>query len=329
MSLDALRVANRAMEAYLMRLVQQRDKLKSVARLAEECDSYLVLGLDGPNATAEEVKKAYRELARREHPDKAGVGNKERFQEIQQAYSAVLRHRRGPAAPADPPGAPARPEPRPLGTAAGGEPPTGHPVGQAARDAAEQAQVAQEAAAAAGAMAREAFVLNARAAEARTSQKKSAVRELPGIAFLAAPLLGTCVASLRAISSALACVSKGAEAAVNDYGEWVEYAMAGAGLRERAEVLGETGQACLSSAEQIEKMNESDVALFRKFDPSREERGEPAVHDLRLLSETLARIARVCRCAAEEAVAAACSALAISCSLVVLDRKFSEEKSQD
>lgn len=30
--------------------------------LADECASYLVLGLDGPQATAEEIKKAYRNL---------------------------------------------------------------------------------------------------------------------------------------------------------------------------------------------------------------------------------------------------------------------------
>lgn len=30
--------------------------------LADECASYLVLGLDGPSATAEEIKKAYRNL---------------------------------------------------------------------------------------------------------------------------------------------------------------------------------------------------------------------------------------------------------------------------
>lgn len=94
MSLDALRVQNRAIEEYVMRLVRQRDELKQVTKLAEECDAYFILGLDGPSATEEEVKKAYRNLARKEHPDKAGIGNKRRFQAIQQAYTSVLKGKR-------------------------------------------------------------------------------------------------------------------------------------------------------------------------------------------------------------------------------------------
>ena len=70
-------------ERYVMRLVRQRDELKQVTKLAEdlslcwerselqERDSYYILGLNGPSATEEEVKKAYRNLARKEHPDKA------------------------------------------------------------------------------------------------------------------------------------------------------------------------------------------------------------------------------------------------------------------
>ena len=41
MSLDALRVQNRAIEEYVFRLVRQRDDLKQAAKLAEERDSYL------------------------------------------------------------------------------------------------------------------------------------------------------------------------------------------------------------------------------------------------------------------------------------------------
>ena len=52
-----------------------------------------MLGLGGPGATDDEVKKAYRNLARREHPDKAGHSNKLKFQAIQHAYSSVLKQR--------------------------------------------------------------------------------------------------------------------------------------------------------------------------------------------------------------------------------------------
>merc|ERR1719506_1187400 len=93
MGLDAIRVQNRHIEEYVMRLVRQRDELKNMMKLVEERDSYFILGLDGPEASEEEVKKAYRALARKEHPDKAGIGNKRRFQAIQQAYTSILRQK--------------------------------------------------------------------------------------------------------------------------------------------------------------------------------------------------------------------------------------------
>eukprot|EP00439_Symbiodinium_sp_Y106_P000440 s3673_g1.t1 len=87
MSLETLRAQNRLIEEYVMRLVRQRDELK------QERDSYHILGLHGPSCSEDEVKKAYRNLARKEHPDKAGIGNKRRFQAIQQAYSSILKQR--------------------------------------------------------------------------------------------------------------------------------------------------------------------------------------------------------------------------------------------
>lgn len=49
---------------------------------------YQVLGLD-PGATPEEIKKAYRKLASKHHPDKGGDTAK--FQEIQQAYDGLMK----------------------------------------------------------------------------------------------------------------------------------------------------------------------------------------------------------------------------------------------
>ena len=49
-------------------------------------DYYKILGVS-KNATAEEIKKAYRRLASQHHPDKGG--DKEKFQEIQQAYNTL------------------------------------------------------------------------------------------------------------------------------------------------------------------------------------------------------------------------------------------------
>jgi molecular chaperone DnaJ len=58
--------------------------------MAERPDYYKVLGV-GKNASDEEIKKAYRKLARKHHPDQ-NAGNKqaeERFKEISQAYDVL------------------------------------------------------------------------------------------------------------------------------------------------------------------------------------------------------------------------------------------------
>lgn len=49
-------------------------------------DHYATLGIS-KNASAEEIKKAYRKLASRHHPDKGG--DKAKFQQIQEAYSIL------------------------------------------------------------------------------------------------------------------------------------------------------------------------------------------------------------------------------------------------
>ena len=60
---------------------------------------YEVLGIS-PNATNDEVKKAYRELSRKYHPD-SYVDNplsdlaEEKFKEVQEAYDQIMRQREG------------------------------------------------------------------------------------------------------------------------------------------------------------------------------------------------------------------------------------------
>ena len=62
-------------------------------------DPYEVLGV-GRNATLDEVKKAYRELARKYHPDNY-VGNEladlahEKMKDINEAYDTILKQREG------------------------------------------------------------------------------------------------------------------------------------------------------------------------------------------------------------------------------------------
>ena len=57
-------------------------------------DPYKVLGLS-PNASDEEVKKAYKTLAKKYHPDVAG-NNPEaarKMQEINAAYDQIINHK--------------------------------------------------------------------------------------------------------------------------------------------------------------------------------------------------------------------------------------------
>ena len=60
-------------------------------------DPYKVLGVSR-DATDEEIKKAYRKLSRKYHPD-ANVGNpnqaafEEKFKEVQQAYDQIMKEK--------------------------------------------------------------------------------------------------------------------------------------------------------------------------------------------------------------------------------------------
>lgn len=70
-------VAGEAKRRYLFELIKAR---------ASDPQARQVLGV-GADATADEIKQAYRQLARQHHPD-AG-GDAERFHQIQQAYEAL------------------------------------------------------------------------------------------------------------------------------------------------------------------------------------------------------------------------------------------------
>ena len=62
-------------------------------------DPYSVLGVS-PNASDDEIKKAYRDLSRKYHPDSYAnnpLANlaEERFKEVQEAYDQIMKERSG------------------------------------------------------------------------------------------------------------------------------------------------------------------------------------------------------------------------------------------
>ena len=54
-------------------------------------DPYRVLGLT-PDATDEEVKRAYRTLAKKYHPDTGGTANTSEFTKVNNAYQILKKH---------------------------------------------------------------------------------------------------------------------------------------------------------------------------------------------------------------------------------------------
>lgn len=323
MSMETLRTQNRSIEVYLMRLVRQRDQLKRVAKLAEECDSYLILGLDGPDATKDEVKRAYHTLARKEHPDKAGVDNKERFQSIQQAYSKVMRrHSRIVSGE--------KPDTVLNSTSLGAKAARGtNEVCPSAflQEATKSAQATREAAHVLAGFANDAFQLKSLSSEARNMTKRSALRELQSLAKRSIVHLKEGASSLRVVKDACQSVAESAQHACIEYGEWVETAMAGAGLKERADVMETIGASCLTTAGHLDKLWEADEATLQKI--------ETASHEIdvtcgcRILSDNLIQTASIVRCAADEGIGAATTAFELVCSLAVLERLRRRETAEN
>uniref|UniRef100_A0A7S4R7X5 J domain-containing protein n=1 Tax=Alexandrium monilatum TaxID=311494 RepID=A0A7S4R7X5_9DINO len=327
MSLDTLRLQNVSIESYLMRLVRQREKLKHIARLAEECDSYVVLGLEGPDVSEAEVKKAYRNLARKEHPDKAGMDNKERFQEIQQAYTSLLMHRQSSTALED------QGHDSKEGCADSRPQPT-RQLGAPAESAVQSADKARDAVAAVTAAAHLTLRLCRRLADARASQqRRPGLRQMLSLTKQGAIRLRSCAGHLCLICESCACISHSARKALGEYGDWAETATAGAGLKQRAAIATEAGESCKSTAEYLDKISDSDEAMVRKMERAVGEkeaaREEAALaQGVRMLNEGLVRTAAVVRCAADEAIASVATALELTCSLVALDRAHSQEQAR-
>lgn len=73
------------------------DKWKRAREEVKMLDPYQILGIDR-NASEEEIKKAYRKLSRKYHPD-ANVNNpnaeqaEEKFKQVQQAYEQIMKEK--------------------------------------------------------------------------------------------------------------------------------------------------------------------------------------------------------------------------------------------
>mmetsp|Transcript_12619 Transcript_12619/g.35733 ORF Transcript_12619/g.35733 Transcript_12619/m.35733 type:complete len:689 (+) Transcript_12619:28-2094(+) len=334
MSLDSLRAQNRTIEEYVVRLVRQRDELKQLVKIAEEYDAYLILGLDGPTATEDEVKRAYRNLARKEHPDKAGTGNKRRFQQIQHAYKSVLQQMSaGGATSSTAPAAVDGMQKRGTGTQAHST-----TVVEAARAAARGMDAADRVAV----CAHQALVGSEQITEAAGLPKRRALCALHWSTRRGAAELRAAAQQLRLFSEAVGSVVRCAEDAMAEHQELISISVAGIGLRDRIAIVKDAGSSGLQSAELLEKICEATEATLRKADrmmpdggaaagpPSRGSRvDEPANFQrlgARVFAESLTRIAAAALRCASETFTDATKALELSSNLAVLELEARKER---
>jgi hypothetical protein len=65
--------------------------IRAAAGVGEPHEALRTLGLDGDNkVTAEEINAAYKELAKKHHPDRGG--DEEEFKKLHAAYEEAMRH---------------------------------------------------------------------------------------------------------------------------------------------------------------------------------------------------------------------------------------------
>eukprot|EP00746_Dinoflagellata_sp_MGD_P035765 gnl/MRDRNA2_/MRDRNA2_185620_c0_seq1.p1 gnl/MRDRNA2_/MRDRNA2_185620_c0~~gnl/MRDRNA2_/MRDRNA2_185620_c0_seq1.p1 ORF type:complete len:696 (+),score=150.44 gnl/MRDRNA2_/MRDRNA2_185620_c0_seq1:233-2089(+) len=338
MPLEALRQQNTCIEEYVMRLVRRRDELRRVVKCAEERDSYFILGLDGPSCSEEDVKRAYRQLARKEHPDKAGIQNKKRFQVIQQAYSSVIRQRRGEEGDRqdckDSPASPRNPTrlKTPVQTVAG----------TLAAEASPFAMKACEEADKMAACAQLSLKLTEDIAELNSMPKKRALRNLRELTERGFVHLHEAVTKLHQVSMATQEVAKRAEAATDDLREKSITTVVGVGLRDRAAIVDDIAKSIGSNADLLLKLGEATEATLRKVErtvpdgaPEPQTKGrntEEAANfvriGVRLLSESLTRHAGALHRSADEAINAAAKAVELTRSLYALDREVKKEQTR-
>jgi len=348
MSLDALRVQNRAIEEYVMRLVRQRDELKEMTKMAEERDAYFILGLPGPESDEATVKKAYRDLARKEHPDKAGIQNHKRFQKIQQAYTSIMRQKSQ--------GGGAQSVDREQGEETDGATSSGHKevcaaVAQATQHATESWRAADRAAKCAHHTLKGADM--SASAEVQNMPKRRALRILRDLTRQGIAEMRGAAAEINNLGDSACGIAKCAEVVMYEHREFTAMSVAGVGLRDRAVIVDDVGRASANSSEMLEKIAEATEATLKKVEKASPESGggsfgggsfgvpggsSRGARDesanlvrlgVKLLSESLARTATVARRAADEAISSAIKAVDLSRSLTAMDAEVQKEREKE
>ncbi|CAJ1372017.1 unnamed protein product [Effrenium voratum] len=280
--------------------------------MMKERDSYYILGLPGPAASEEEVKKAYRNLARKEHPDKAGIGNKKRFQAIQQAYSSILKQRQFGGSVAVPEDTNEEESPKVVDSAVLQE--SLHYANEAHQCADEVAQGGHRA---------------LRGWEESEGSKRRSLKGLRDLTRHSASELRGVARQMRQLGRATEAMTRCAEAFLNDNLDIADTLSTGMALRDRCAIVEDSGRACVTSAELLERIGEATEATLRKVEKASPDAGEG--NNLlrlgtRLLTESLARSAAVARRTAEEALNAAGKALDLHRGMLMLDAEARKER---
>eukprot|EP00927_Polykrikos_kofoidii_P053619 TRINITY_DN48213_c0_g1_i1.p1 TRINITY_DN48213_c0_g1~~TRINITY_DN48213_c0_g1_i1.p1 ORF type:complete len:1379 (+),score=178.30 TRINITY_DN48213_c0_g1_i1:357-4139(+) len=329
LSLDTLREQNRGIENYVMHLVRRRDDLKAITKLVEERDSYFILGLEGPGVTEDEVKRAYRKLARKEHPDKAGLSNKRRFQAIQQAYTNILKQtNEGFCSHA------------PCTPTAARTPKARRVFASSVYEAAEFARQAREAAERVVGCAHKSLRGSEESVKAAGLPKQRALRALRELTRQAVAELQGASAHLQRLGESISSLSTCVEAVFAEYREQASKTVAGIGLRDSAAIVEDAGRSALASSTMLQKITEATEATLKKIDKTSPDgegsatRGRSGADDtgnlchlgVRLLSESSARTAAVVRRCAHEALGSAMKAFELQRGLIALDIEARKER---
>eukprot|EP00929_Paragymnodinium_shiwhaense_P063185 TRINITY_DN31580_c0_g2_i1.p1 TRINITY_DN31580_c0_g2~~TRINITY_DN31580_c0_g2_i1.p1 ORF type:complete len:1289 (+),score=169.40 TRINITY_DN31580_c0_g2_i1:101-3967(+) len=347
MPLDTIRAQNRAIEDYVMHLVRRRDELRSVLKLVEERDSYFILGLEGTNPSIDEVKKAYRNLARKEHPDKAGC--KLRFQAIQTAYTSIMNQMRedekdgGIPAPS-PEGSPKcqakaadeyrfqLDEDRAVSKAS---PADSDQPGLLVQDSSILAKAIHDHLEQVSTHADVALDLRDQGNEIASGvagNRPKAVRVLHKLTEQASAAMQEAAHHLRIVGDAIKAMARCAETLVRENADTNCGSFASVGILDRGVIVDDVGTSVRKSAELLESIVEATGTTLQKVERVSSENDDAQKLlriGMRLLRESIARIAAVVRRSADETINAAIKAFDLHQCLMAADLEARRERQKN